>query len=100
MEKDTVSIKLEHADIRQRELIVMKDVSITINKGEFVYLIGKTGTGKSSLLRTLYADLPLITGECEIAGFTLHKLKKREIPYLRRKLGIVFQDFQYWATEV
>jgi cell division transport system ATP-binding protein len=65
-----------------------------IEKGEFVYLIGKTGTGKSSLLKTLYADLPVIEGSAIVADFQLMNIKKKEIPYLRRKLGIVFQDFQ------
>jgi cell division transport system ATP-binding protein len=70
------------------------DVSFTIEKGEFVYLVGKTGSGKSSLLRTLYADVPLLQGEGRIAGYDLKKLKPSAIPFLRRKLGIVFQDFQ------
>ena len=65
-----------------------------IEKGEFVYLIGKTGTGKSSLLKTLYADLPVVEGNAMVADYDLKIIKKKEIPYLRRKLGIVFQDFQ------
>lgn len=94
MENEAAVIELKEADICHRELVVLKDVNLTVNRGEFIYLIGKTGTGKSSLLRTLYADIPLLKGEGEIVGYDLVKLKNREIPYLRRKIGIVFQDFQ------
>ena len=72
----------------------MKDVNFEIGEGEFVYLIGKTGSGKSSLLKTLYADLPAKQGELHIAGYNLRKIRRRDIPMLRRKIGIVFQDFQ------
>tara|TARA_B100002052_G_scaffold297777_1_gene329347 strand:- start:40 stop:651 length:612 start_codon:yes stop_codon:yes gene_type:complete len=74
--------------------LILKDVSFNIQKGEFVYLIGKTGSGKSSLLKTLYADLELKEGDGNIAGFNLREIKEKEIPFLRRKIGIVFQDFQ------
>ena len=74
--------------------MILKDVSLHIEKGEFVYLIGKTGSGKSSLLKTLYADLELKEGDGNIAGFNLRKIKEKDIPFLRRKIGIVFQDFQ------
>ena len=87
-------IELKEADICQKEQVVLKEINLTIGKGEFVYLIGKTGSGKSSLLKTLYAELPLKKGEAKAVGFDLKKLKKKEIPYLRRQLGIVFQDFQ------
>lgn len=90
---DTV-LSLKNASIFQRENLILSDVSVSINKGEFVYLIGKTGTGKSSFLKTLYGDLPLKEGEGTIVGYDLGTLKEREIPFLRRKLGIVFQDFQ------
>lgn len=87
-------VSLSNATISQKDHLVLSDVNISINTGEMVYLIGKTGTGKSSLLRTLYADLDLSDGEASIVGYDLKKLKRREIPFLRRKLGIVFQDFQ------
>ena len=74
--------------------MILKDVSLHIEKGEFVYLIGKTGSGKSSLLKTLYADLELKEGDGNIAGFNLRKIEEKNIPFLRRKIGIVFQDFQ------
>ena len=87
-------IELRNAAVYQKDLLVLSDVNLNINKGEFVYLVGKTGSGKSSLLKVLYADLPLKKGEATIVGFDLHKLKTSQIPKLRRKLGIVFQDFQ------
>ena len=73
---------------------VLRNVNLEIRKGEFVYLIGKTGSGKSSLLRSIYADVPIDEGAARVCGFDLNKLKKSQIPLLRRKLGIVFQDFQ------
>ncbi len=89
-----VILSLQDAQIFQRENLVLKDVNLHINKGEFVYLIGKTGSGKSSLMKTLYGDLPLEKGTGSIVGFNLNSLKENEIPFLRRKLGIVFQDFK------
>lgn len=85
---------LKEASVYQEDNLILSDVNIQIEKGEFVYLIGKTGTGKSSFMKTLYADLPLKKGEGSIVGFDLGNLKEKEIPYLRRKLGVVFQDFQ------
>lgn len=87
-------IRLENAEIRQRENTILNDVNLTVRPGEFVYLIGKTGSGKSSLLKTLYADLPLKSGIGEVCGFDLNRIRKSQVPYLRRKLGIVFQDFE------
>ena len=87
-------IQLNNVNIFQANSLVLSNVSLTINKGEFVYLIGKTGSGKSSLLKTLYAELDLTNGEGSVAGFDLAKLKRKEVPLLRRKLGVVFQDFQ------
>ena len=87
-------IKLTNAQIHQNNHLILKDVSFEIKQGEFIYLIGKTGSGKSSLLKTLYGDLPLSSGAGSIAGFDLRKIKEKDIPFLRRKIGIVFQDFQ------
>lgn len=85
---------LKDASIYQGDNLVLSDINIEINKGEFVYLIGKTGTGKSSFMKTLYADLPLGKGEGNIVDFNLRTLKEKDIPFLRRKLGVVFQDFK------
>ncbi len=87
-------IEIQHANIYQGSNLILQDVNLTVNKGEFVYLVGKTGTGKSSLLKTLYGELPLTEGEATVAGFTLKKMDWRKVPYLRRNLGVVFQDFQ------
>jgi cell division transport system ATP-binding protein len=87
-------IKTSGLNVFQRDNLVLSDVNIEIHPGELVYLIGKTGTGKSSLLRTLYADIPVKQGDVEIAGFNLKNISQKQIPFLRRKLGIVFQDFQ------
>jgi len=87
-------VEIHNATIYQGLIPVLTDVNLLINKGEFVYLIGKTGSGKSSLLKTLYGELPLTEGGGQVAGMGLQNLKKSQIPYLRRKLGIVFQDFQ------
>ena len=87
-------LALTDASIYQRENLILSNVSVTIEKGEFVYLIGKTGSGKSSFMKTLYGDLPLQEGGGHIVGFDLPTLKEKDIPFLRRKLGVVFQDFK------
>ncbi|TSE08895.1 MULTISPECIES: cell division ATP-binding protein FtsE [Aquimarina] len=87
-------LSLKNASIYQRESLILSDVNVEVNKGDFVYLIGKTGTGKSSFMKTLYGDLPLLEGEGSIVDFDLPSLQENQIPFLRRKLGIVFQDFK------
>ena len=87
-------VLLSSADVYQGSKLVLADVSFQIDKGEFVFLIGRTGSGKSSLLKTIYADLWLQSGSAKVVGYELHKISSKEVPFLRRKLGIVFQDFQ------
>jgi len=87
-------VELRNANIYQGDSVVLSDVNITVNRGEFVYLVGKTGTGKSSLLKTMYGDLDLTEGDGTVVGYDLRKLDWKNIPYLRRNLGVVFQDFQ------
>ncbi|MET6995808.1 cell division ATP-binding protein FtsE [Chitinophaga defluvii] len=94
MTADQPIVQLSNANIYQGSSLILSNVNISVNKGEFVYLIGKTGTGKSSLLKTLYGDLPLHDGTGQVVGFDLKKMDWKKVPYLRRNLGVVFQDFQ------
>jgi cell division transport system ATP-binding protein len=87
-------IDINSAKIFQKQNLILQAVNLKIDQGEFVYLIGKTGTGKSSLLKTIYGDLPLQEGDATVCDFDLKTIKRRKVPFLRRKLGIVFQDFQ------
>ena len=87
-------IELKNVNIYQGESLILSDVNITVEKGEFVYLVGKTGTGKSSLLKTLYGDLELREGTGTVAGHNLREITWKTVPFLRRNLGVVFQDFQ------
>lgn len=85
---------LRNVNIYQEKNLILSDVNLEVNHGEFIYIIGKTGSGKSSLMKTLYADLPLTEGQANIVDFDLATMKESNIPYLRRKIGIVFQDFK------
>lgn len=87
-------IEIDNIPVYQKNILILSNVSFEIFPGEHVYLIGRTGSGKSSLLKTLYADIPVMDGHAIVAGYNLRKLKDKEVPYLRRKLGIIFQDFQ------
>jgi cell division transport system ATP-binding protein len=87
-------IEIRNANIYQGDSLVLQDVNLTVNKGEFVYLVGKTGTGKSSLLKTIYGELPMKEGQGTVAGYNLRDLTWKTVPYLRRTLGVIFQDFQ------
>ncbi|MGN6162913.1 MAG: cell division ATP-binding protein FtsE [Flavisolibacter sp.] len=87
-------IDIQNANIYQGGNLILQDVNLTVNKGEFVYLVGKTGTGKSSLLKTLYGELPLKEGQGTVVGYDLRNLTWKTVPYLRRNMGVIFQDFQ------
>ncbi len=87
-------IEFRECNIFQQDHLVLSNFNLTVNRGEFLYLVGKVGSGKTSIVRTINAQIPLVEGEGYVAGFDLKKLKRRDIPKLRRKLGIVFQDFQ------
>ena len=93
-EMEAPLVQMQGVDVMNDENLILSDVNITINKGEFVYLLGKVGSGKSSIIKTLIAELPLQKGAATVADFDLWKIKTSRIPFLRRKLGVVFQDFQ------
>ncbi len=88
------TVYYDSVDIYQRDNLVLSDVNLSIKQGEFIYLIGKTGSGKSSLLKSFYGEIPISSGIAEVADFDLRKIKNKQIPYLRRKLGMIFQDFR------
>ncbi len=92
--EDSVLLKLENIDVCRNENLILRNSSFELRQGEFVYVIGKVGSGKSSLLKSLYCEIPLSGGEARLLNYNLRKIKTKDIPYLRRKLGIVFQDFQ------
>ncbi len=89
-----IVVSIRNANIFQGDNLVLQNVNFTVSKGEFVYLVGKTGTGKSSLLKTLYGELTLTNGEASVVGFDLRMMDWKKVPFLRRNLGVVFQDFQ------
>ena len=91
---DTPIVEICNANIYQNKNLVLSDVNLSVQKGQFIYLIGRTGSGKSSLLKTLYGDLELTEGTGKVAGYDLRNLKRNDLPFLRRKIGIVFQDLR------
>ncbi|NLI71386.1 MAG: ATP-binding cassette domain-containing protein [Bacteroidales bacterium] len=91
---DQTLIKYENVTLCQQENLVLKDINVEIKGGEFIFLLGKVGTGKSTLMKSMYAELPLSEGDAKVLDYNLQKIKRKEIPALRRKIGIVFQDFQ------
>ncbi|NSW44336.1 MAG: ATP-binding cassette domain-containing protein [Bacteroidales bacterium] len=91
---DNIVLQYDNVSIYQQDDLILSEVTLTLNKGDFIYLLGEVGSGKSSFLKTIYADLPLQGNIAMVGGYNLLKLKQRQIPYLRRKIGVVFQDFQ------
>lgn len=89
-----VIVNYRNVEIERADRVVLKDVNFTMETGQFRYLVGKVGSGKSSLMKSMYAEIPLVSGEADVLGFDLRSIRRRQIPYLRRKIGIVFQDFQ------
>ena len=92
--EEGVLLQLENVDICRNENVILHQASLSLHQGEFVYVIGKVGSGKSSLLKSLYCEIPICGGEAFLLNYNLRKIKRKDVPYLRRKLGIVFQDFQ------
>ena len=87
-------VDYRNVELSRKELIVLKDVSLKISRGEFVYLIGKVGSGKSTLIKSMYCEIPIENGDATVFGYNLHSIRRKDVPMLRRKIGIVFQDFQ------
>ena len=87
-------VDYRNVELSRKELIVLKDVSLKISRGEFVYLIGKVGSGKSTLIKSMYCEIPIENGDATVLGYNLHSIRRKDVPMLRRKIGIVFQDFQ------
>ncbi len=87
-------IEYKDVELHRQDLIALKHVNLSVSEGEFVYLIGKVGSGKSSLLKSIYADIPIASGEARVLDYDLNTIRRKDIPYLRREIGIVFQDFQ------
>jgi cell division transport system ATP-binding protein len=94
MENEPLLLRLDNIEIKRDENVILRDASFNLRNGEFVYVIGKVGSGKSSLLKSLYCEIPIIHGKARLLEYNLRRIKYKEIPFLRRKLGIVFQDFQ------
>ena len=92
--EEKLLVQYNKVEVCRKELIVLKEVDFRLYAGEFVYFIGRVGTGKSSLLKTMYADIPILEGEASVLGYNMKMLKRKDIPMLRRQIGIVFQDFQ------
>ncbi len=91
---ETPLVSYKGVELHRKELIVLKDVDLQVEAGEFLYIIGKVGSGKSSLMKSMYAEIPIISGEASVLGYDLTSIKRKDIPMLRREIGIVFQDFQ------
>ena len=87
-------VNYSNVHLNRNENTILKDVNLTVSRGDFIYIIGKVGTGKSTLMKSMYAEMPIESGHARVFDYALEKIKKRDIPYLRRKIGIVFQDFQ------
>ncbi|MFK7756792.1 MAG: cell division ATP-binding protein FtsE [Flavobacteriales bacterium] len=94
MGEQTNIVEIKHATIAQGDNIILSGVNLQIHNGEFIYLIGRTGSGKSSLMKTLYGEIKIKSGEGSVCGFDLNTLKRKQVPFLRRKIGIIFQDFE------
>ena len=92
--EESVLVSYKGVELHRKELIVLKDIDLEVKAGEFLYIIGKVGSGKSSLMKSMYADIPIIKGDADVLGYDLTAIKRKDVPMLRREIGIVFQDFQ------